>query len=263
VVDLPALCQGNLHRVDVPLLHEALGMMKGLKHAAVLLGEADQAILASNMDYSFTNEVWRFFSDVKVSFYGPDVYKSNITHTPGIIDAGYNQVLKDAIYLQLCVLHEKDSSYGKIVFVGFIPRFVRRFILETKRDKKVRKHQTEIFSCRNELLTWIDSCWPKLDQKKHGAEAKESRLGTVSPFTSFFACGETYAEELLRKAYLESVEECEFPHYLYTWDPEAETFVEFRHENHDGDSHHDYHGRDLSRNEYERVPSYLRDKYHR
>ena len=263
MIDLPALCQGNQYGVNITLFLDTLREIKGLKHPNLLLGESDQIILASNPDYTFTRDVWQFLSDVQVSLYGKDVYKSSLTHNPDILDTGYEKDLLDAIYLQLCVLHEMDRSDRRIVFVGFIPRFASRFVLETVRDKKTRKHHTEIFSCGKELQVWIDSCWPKLAQKKHGPAPKSSKMGTVSPFSSFYAHGASYAEGLLRKAYLESEDESEFPHYLYTWDPEAETFVEFRHENHDGDSHHDYHGRDLSQSEFGKVPSHLRLKYHR
>ena len=93
VVDLPALCQGNLHGVDIALFHESLGLIKGLKHPVLLLGDSDEAILASNSDYAFTNEVWKFLLDVQISMYGPDAYRANLTSNPIIIDDGYDKDL--------------------------------------------------------------------------------------------------------------------------------------------------------------------------
>ena len=228
-----------------------------------MFGEGDNVMLAGNKDYTFTNEVWRFLSDVKVISHDINDRKDNVTHNPNIIDDSYVDDMKDCIYLQLCVLHVNDNPYNTAVFIGFIPRFSNKFQLETTRDKKTRKHHTEIFANKNELKAWTNSCKPHLDQKKHMAKEKNSMMGKVSPFTSYYKLGEQYADDLLQKAYQESEDEAEFPHYLYTWDAQAGTFVEFRHENHEGDSHHDYHGMDLSLADYGKVPQYLRLKYHR
>ena len=263
VIDLPAFCQGNLHQVDVLLLYETLREIKKLKNVELMFGEGDSVLLAGNQDYTFTNEVWEFLSEIKMISYDISDRKDNVTHNPGIIDASYSNDMKDCIYLQLCVMHVKDNPYGTVTFVGFIPRFSNKFQLETTRDKKTRKHHTEIFADKGELLTWTIKCKPHLDQKKHMAKERNSAMGMISPFTSYYKLGEQYADDLLQKAYIESEDEAEFPHYLYTWDAEAGTFVEFRHENHEGDSHHDYHGRDLSSAEYDKVPQYLRLKYHR
>ena len=35
-IDLPVLLQGNIHHVDVPLLYDVLGKIKGLKNVEVL-----------------------------------------------------------------------------------------------------------------------------------------------------------------------------------------------------------------------------------
>lgn len=262
-IDLPALYEGDRHGVDMALLHDALRSMALLKNLEIVLNRSDLALLAGNPDFAFSSEVWKFLSEVTVDEYGLTDWKENLLHSPNIIDAGFTQEMKNAIYLQLCVIHGKGLSYDTVIFVGFIPRFTKSFQLETIRDKKTRAHHTELFSKQDELNGWINRCRPHLDQKKHGAKEKGSEMGKVAPFTSYFKIGVQYAEELLQKAYMESQDEAEFPHYLYTWDAEAGTFIEFRHENHDGDSQHNYHGMDMVPQDYQKVPKHIRMKYHR
>ena len=263
VIDLPALLQGNLHQVDISLLHETLHQLKGIKNVEILFNNEDQTFLAQNEDFAFAYNVWQFLSDVSVRVYDDSARKDKLTYAPPNIDTGLDKNLKDAIYLQLCVIHVQDNPLGTISFVGFMPRFKEVFQLETTRDKKSRKHHTKIFSNCTEMKSWIDSYKPHLEQKKHKGEETNSSMGNVSPFQSYYKLGEKYADSLLQKAYLESDDSDEFPHYLYTWDAEAGTFVQFRHENHEGDSHHNYHGMDLSPMDYDKVPKHIRMKYHR
>ena len=262
-IDLPALYQGNIFQVDVSLLHDTLKQIQNLKNVELMINKEDYNILCQNEDFSFTNEIWRFLSDIKFFCYDSKDRKDSVSHQPSIIGESMPDALKSAIYLQLCVLHGHDNPYGSIVFVGFIPRFKTSFQLTTVRDKKSRNHLTKIIKNNEEMKAWVNSLKPHLDQKKHTAKKTQSKMGEVSPFTSYYEIGEEYADFLLQKAYKESNAEEEFPHYLFTWDPENSSFVEFRHENHASDSQHNYHGFDLTPKEYDRVPQYIRLKYHR
>lgn len=257
-IDLPVLLQGNVHHVDVPLVHDVLGMVKGLKNLEIVLCNDDLQFLYENSDFAFTGNVMKFLSEVKLREYDEGARKEALTYAPDII-SGLESDMADAVYLQLCVIHTNDS----ITFAGFLPRFMEKFQLRTTRDKKTKSHETVIIGSGEDAKSWIKSCRPKLSVLKHKGTAGTSAMGVVSPFTSLFSKGEEYAESLLQQAYLESEEEDVFPHYLYTWDAEAGTFVEFRHENHKGDSEHNYHGRDMNVAEFKDVPSYIREKYHR
>lgn len=261
-IDVPALCEGNLHKVDVPLFQEVLNGIRNLKNVELLISDADKNLLSGNSDYTFTGEVWKFLSDIPLASYDENDKRENLTHTPNIIDAKFSKVMQEAIYLQLCVLHVKEKLYGSITFVGFIPRFSNKFLLKTIWNKKTKKHPTIIISNRAELISWTDSCVPHLDQKKHKAVATNSSRGQISPFSSYYKYGEDYANRLLQQAYLQSKDDEEFPHYLYTWDAKEGVYVEFRHENHQGDPQHNYHGRDMMPSEYFKIPKHIRSKYH-
>lgn len=261
-IDLPVLLQGNIHHVDVPMVHDVLGMIKGLKNVEILLCNDDLQFLYENEDYAFTGNVMKFLSEVKLTEYNEASRKENLTYAPDIVSA-LEAKMVDAVYLQLCVIHTDDKPDNSITFAGFIPRFSEKFQLRTTRDKKTRGHETVIIESGEDANSWIKSCRPALSILKHKGSAATSAMGVVSPFTSLFRKGEEYAEGLLQQAYLESEEEDVFPHYLYTWDAEAGTFIEFRHENHQGDSQHNYHGRDMSEAEFKDVPSHIREKYHR
>lgn len=260
-IDLPVLLQGNIHHVDVPLLYDVLGKIKGLKNVEVLFCNDDLQILFAN-DYAFSGNILKFLSDVKLSEYEETSRKENLTYTPDIV-AGLEKNMSNAVYLQLCVIHTNDTTGSEITFTGFIPRFSEKFKLKTTRDKKTRPHETVIIESGEDANDWIESCKPSLSELKHKGTTGTSARGVVSPFTSLFKIGKEYAESLLQRAYLESEDNAVFPHYLYTWDPEAGTFIEFRHENHENDSEHNYHGRDMSEAEYKDVPSHIREKYHR
>ena len=261
-IDLPVLLQGNLHQANIPLVFETLDKIKGLKNVELIISDADWQILSQNSDYTFFNEIFKFLSEVTLSNHDTTDRKADLTHNPDIV-SGLNQDLSDAIYLQLCAIHVEGNTFDKVCFVGFVPRFTGSFQLSTIWNKKARMHRTVILSTKNEIDSWIGSCKPSLSQLKHQATAGNSAKGIVSPFTSLHKKGVEYADSLLQRAYLESQDEEEFPHYLYTWDPEAAKFIEFRHENHEGDSQHNYHGRDMQENEYQKVPQNLRLKYHR
>lgn len=261
-IDLPVLLQGDIHRVDVPLLYDVLEKITGLKNVEVLFCNADLQFLYENANYAFTCNIMKFLSDVKLSEYDGSARKEALTYAPDIV-SGLEAKMADAVYLQLCVIHTNDKTGSAITFTGFIPRFSEKFQLRTTRDKKTRSHETVIISSDNDANDWIESCKPSLSVLKHMGTAGSSARGVVSPFTSLFKKGKEYAEGLLQQAYLESDDDVFFPHYLYTWDAEAGTFIEFRHENHENDSEHNYHGRDMSEAEYKDVPSHIRKKYHR
>ena len=261
-LDLPVLLQGNVHHVNVPLLHDVLGMIKGLKNVEILLCNDDLQFLYENADFAFTGNVMKFLSEVKITEYDGSARKDALTYTPDIV-SGLEAEMADAVYLQLCVIHTNDKSGDSITFTGFIPRFSKKFQLRTVRDKKTRGHETVIVASGEDANSWIKSCKPALSVLKHKGTAGTSAMGVVSPFTSLFRKGEEYAESLLQQAYLESDDVIAFPHYLYTWDAEVGTFIEFRHENHENDSEHNYHGRDMSEVEFKNVPSHIREKYHR
>lgn len=260
-IDLPALLEGNIHHVDVPLLYDVLGKMKGLKNVEILFCNENLQILFAN-DYTFAENIMKFLSDVKLSEYDETSWKDNLTCSPDIV-SGLETDMLNAVYLQLCVIHTNDNTGDAITFTGFIPRFSEKFKLETIRDKKTREHDTVIIASIKDANSWIASCKPALSVLKHKGSTGTSAMGAVSPFTSLYKKGAPYAYNLLQQAYLESEDHAVFPHYLYTWDPEAGTFIEFRHENHQGDSQHNYHGRDMSVAEFKDVPSYIRKKYHR
>lgn len=261
-IDLPVLLQGNIHHVDVPLVHDVLEKIKGLKNVEALFCDNDMELLSGNDDYSFTSEIWKFLSDVKLSSYDEASKKDSLSYSPDII-SGLDVEMTNAVYLQLCVIHTSDNADDTITFTGFIPRFSNKFQLTTTRDKKTMAHDTVIISSDDDANAWIESCKPALSVLKHKAKKGISAMGTVSPFTSLYKKGEDYANGLLQQAYLESEDTTVFPHYLYTWDPEAGTFIEFRHENHKDDSQHNYHGRDMNETEFKEVPSHIREKYHR
>lgn len=261
-IDLPVLLQGNIHHVDVSLLYDVLEKITGLKNVEVMFCNADLQFLYENADYAFTGNVMKFLSDVKLTKYNEASRKENLTYSPNIV-SGLGKDMSNAVYLQLCVIHTNDTTGSTITFTGFIPRFLEKFKLKTTRDKKTRGHETVIISSDKDANDWIDSCKPSLSVLKHKGTIGTSAMGIVSPFSSLYKKGEPYAYNLLQQAYLESEDIAVFPHYLYTWDPEAGTFIEFRHENHKDDSQHNYHGRDMSATEFKNVPSHIRKKYHR
>ena len=261
-IDLPVLLQGNIHHVDVPLVHDVLEKIKGLKNIEALFCDNDMELLGGNDDYSFTSEIWKFLSDVKLSSYDEASKKDSLSYSPDII-SGLDEEMSNAVYLQLCVIHTSDNTDDAITFTGFIPRFSEKFRLETTRDKKTKVHETVIIESDKDANDWMDSCKPALSVLKHKGTTGTSSMGIVSPFSSLYKLGESYAYNLLQQAYLESEDKEVFPHYLYTWDAEAGTFIEFRHENHKDDSQHNYHGRDMNEAEFKDVPSHIREKYHR
>ena len=153
-IDLPVLLQGDIHRVDVPLLYDVLEKITGLKNVEVLFCNADLQFLYENANYAFTCNIMKFLSDVKLSEYDGSARKEALTYAPDIV-SGLEAKLADAVYLQLCVIHTNDKTGSAITFTGFIPRFSEKFQLRTTRDKKTRGHETVIISSDNDAnIKW-------------------------------------------------------------------------------------------------------------
>ena len=99
VLDLPALLQGNQCGVNVPLLHETLRDALTLKNIKLMLCKEDVALLASNTDYAFTENVWKFLSDIDVVPYDGTDRKDGVTFAPDIIGNTFSVEMQKAIYL--------------------------------------------------------------------------------------------------------------------------------------------------------------------
>ena len=96
-LDLPVLLQGNVHHVDVPLLHDVLGMIKGLKNVEILLCNDDLQFLYENADFAFTGNVMKFLSEVKITEYDGSARKDALTYTPDIV-SGLEAEMADAVW---------------------------------------------------------------------------------------------------------------------------------------------------------------------
>lgn len=103
---------------------------------------------------------------------------------------------------------------------------------------------------------YFDQNKPKLEQAKHIAQ-QERVLGkgkVSSTFKAWNQRNETYAKELLQKAFMDSGSPHTKPSPIYTWDSKNEVYVRFMHS-----GNWEYHGHDVE--DYNEVPYKIKQRY--
>jgi hypothetical protein len=106
------------------------------------------------------------------------------------------------------------------------------------------------------ILACFNAPEPKLNQQKHIAQQERNIGGKIaSAFKAWDQNDETYAKELLKKAYREYGFPLSEPKELYTWDSENERYVKFR-----NSRNWEYHGYDVTN--YNEVPDNIKERHH-
>ena len=110
----------------------------------------------------------------------------------------------------------------------------------------------------NDLISFLETFQPRLEQLKHYQKARKAGGKNISPFSAFEKQDDSYAKALLQKAYEDYDGDVDDRTYLYTWDKKNKTFVQFR-----PGRNNVYHGMDIDLNTAkEKAPDIVR-KYHK
>ena len=111
-------------------------------------------------------------------------------------------------------------------------------------------------SQRGNIQQYFDQNKPKLEQAKHIAQQSRN-LGKgkiASTFKAWNQRDETYAKELLQKAFDNSGSQFFQPSPIYIWDSKNKVYVRFMHS-----GNWEYHGHDVEN--YDEVPDVIKRRY--
>lgn len=194
-----------------------------------------------------------------------DMDIDGLTSSPDVIENIDEEDLKSMEQCSLSLLHQEAVQSVPTMFFVASDRWVSdgTKVLLTIVNYIPQAHECWICDHQGQMSDLVARHTPILDQHKHGKEAYVLKDKVVSPFSTYYKVSKEAAEKLLITAYYESeeIEDELFPHYLYTWDSYARTFVEFRRNGPD-DNTQQYHGFDLPKSEWRKVPQKIREKYH-
>lgn len=122
---------------------------------------------------------------------------------------------------------------------------------------KLRKNISLIIETDGEdIVKHIEKNSPKLEQAKHIAQQTRylGKRKVASTFKAWDPRDESYAEELLKKAFKDSDSNVLPPSSIYIWDSKNETYVRFLHS-----GNWEYHGHDVE--DYNEVPDKIKKRY--
>ena len=194
-----------------------------------------------------------------------DMDIEGLTSNPDMIESIDDDELKQMELDSLGRLHDEAQQDVSTLFFVASDRWISDEVkvLQTIVTGKSQSHGCWLCDDQKQMSDIVEQHKPVLDQHKHGKETYILKGQIVSPFSTYYKVSKEAAEKLLETAYYESeqIEQELFPHYLYTWDSNARTFVEFRRNGPD-DNTQQYHGFDLPKSEWKKVPDSIRRKYH-
>ena len=210
---------------------------------------------------------WKILSDFmnigKVTV-DSGVDMSELVSVPDMTEGIEDKNLKLKERSTLGLLHQKAQQGLPTLFFVASDRWSedKTETLQTILNRKYQSHERWLCDDQKQMLDIVARHTPVLDQHKHGKEAYVMNAKMVSPFSTYYKVSKKAAEKLLETAYYESelIEQEMFPHYLYTWDCNERTFVEFRRMGPENTKA--YHGFDLPKSQWDKVPNNIRKKYH-
>ncbi len=211
----------------------------------------------------FKDEYYNYFGDSSFLLYKlsdqlhgciDNSNKRHIKTVPNLTDKTFSEETNNEIKVQAYTLHVLPKELFDLLITNRRIGNAGCDSFNTILNKEQKEHPICDIS---KLQDFIKAKRPVLKQIKHFAEEYQSVHGEVSTFKAYDQWNSTYAESLLQTAYDNAEESEEFPHYIYTWDERNNCYVEFRY-----DRNKVYHGRDLSKSEYDaKVPSYIRKRF--
>ncbi len=108
------------------------------------------------------------------------------------------------------------------------------------------------------FIDYYNSLRPRLEQLKHFQRTRRAGGEEISPFSAYDKGDETYANELLQKAFEEHQGDVNDRTYLYTYDRKNKTYVQFR-----PGRNGVYHGMDIDTETARMKAPDLVHRYHR
>ena len=177
----------------------------------------------------------------------------NVSVNPNIL-IGLNNIEKDEIGdVAYFMLNQGEPPYKLYNIYELIPPSKN---LTLKCGRHSKNIELIIESQGQNIELYFNQNKPKLEQAKHIAQQTRN-LGKgkiASTFKAWNQRDETYAKELLQKAFEDSGSQSFQPSPIYTWDSKNEVYVRFMHS-----GNWEYHGHDVEN--YDEVPDVIKRRY--
>lgn len=260
-IDLPFLCarhEVGYNQYDLSLL---LSVMESIDEfsGSCLVFNGDVYDLMDLGDSEVSSFIFYRLSLIQTLPYKR--HQQHISSTPVLTDDNLPPEINDEILSQLTAIHNQARQQHTVTFVAERKRVdpdVQH--LATTKDEEEQQHEICHVADDDSVRGFMQGKLPVLRQLKHTDSQRNFGEEMVSRFSAWNERDERKAKALLLKAYNDCKEEAgEWPKYLFTWDSESNTYVEFR-----NSLNNEYHGFDVTtERERQRIPDYIKQKYHK
>lgn len=238
MIDLPSVSEvtGSEWKLNVSQFVALMNALAGLKGAQFLYRDDMEIDMSS---YEEITMYYKLLTEKGIPYNLTNLQKAaHTTSTPVLTSPTFPVSLNDDITIQVDTLHKADNT---LFLVSALRRGDSTSDLLTTRDHKDKEHPTLTYDAGSTLSDFVASTHPVLDQLKHGATGYNKAGKRVSPFSSYDPRNEQPAKDLLARAYNDYTGDETSPKYLFTWDYQHNTYVQFRRS-----AEGTYHGMDYS-----------------
>ncbi|WP_314700620.1 hypothetical protein [Prevotella jejuni] len=239
---------------DFHVLENVLSYAKAKPWIKVLFSESLHQFISIDNENSWA--IYKMFVDVAFEPYTDRPNGTNMKYSPDISNGLSQQEDEETGNATYSMLHHGEPSHKIYEMAVGRPNGATDAGLSLT-DGTLSKNVDLIITSNNQSLElFFVQNHPKLQQAKHISQQTRNlgRGKVASTFKAWNPNDESYAIELLDKAFADTGSPTLPPTPIYTWDSRNENYVKFMHS-----GNWEYHGYDLEN--FSEVPSEIRKRY--
>lgn len=233
------------------MLERILSYAKAKPWLSILYSKNIDYILSTNHSNSWL--LHSILSGVNKVPYGKRPVGVNVYFTPNIL-VNLDDIEKDEVKdVAHYMLSQNEPPHKLYTIYELSPLHENLTLTSTANSKDI---PLIVESQGGNIQQYFDQNKPRLEQAKHIAQ-QQRILGKgkiASTFKAWNLRNETYAKELLQKAFMDSGSRNLPPQQIFTWDSRNENYVRFMHS-----GNWEYHGHDVEN--YDEVPDVIKRRY--
>lgn len=233
------------------MLEKILSYAKTKSWLSILFSENIDRILSTNHSDSWL--LYSILSGVNIVSYDKRPIGVNVSTNPNIL-VNLDDIEKDEVRDVAYYMLNQDEPPHKLYNIYELGSSHENLTLTSGANSKDIPLIVE--SQGGDIQLYFDQNKPRLEQAKHiSQQSRNLGKGKIaSTFKAWNQRDETYAKELLQKAFENSCSQFFQPSPIYTWDSKNEVYVRFMHS-----GNWEYHGHDVEN--YEEVPDVIKRRY--
>lgn len=233
------------------MLERILSYAKAKPWLSILFSKNINRILSTNHSNSWL--LYSILNGVNIVTYDKRPVGVNVSTNPNIL-VNLDDIEKDEVKDVAYYILNQDEPPHKLYNIYELTPLSKNLTL--KCGKHSKNIELIIESQGQNIELYFNQNKPKLEQAKHIAQ-QQRILGKgkiASTFKAWNQRDETYAKELLQKAFENSGSQFFQPSPIYTWDSKNEVYVRFMHS-----GNWEYHGHDVEN--YDEIPDGIKRRY--